>query len=140
MEITDNAHSISAPDVPITSQEPEGVFKGDVPMNTTEAVKNDSLIEPPFSMYEQMKNTPYTIDYLKLEQDSETIKMARGIDEFVHNEIDKKHLTDSLDSYHSIIERLKDVLGVDPNEQSSSILEKMYMFIKQYRNVLVYNK
>ena len=143
MEIVDNAHSYSAPDVPITSKESN--VPADVPMDTNEAVKNNSSVELPLSIYEEIKGSPYTIEYLSMNselfndrtmlRDGETIKMARAIDEFVSNEIERKNLTDSLDSYHSIIEHIKSVLKIDINEQSSSMLKKIYTFIKQYRGM-----
>ena len=144
MEIVDNAHSYTAPVMPAT--EAKEVSNVDAPMDTNEAVKGQTLAEPPFSMYEQVNNCPYTLKYLQMDlfndrtmfQDGETMKMARYIDSFVSDEIERKRLTDTIDSYCSIINNLKQTLNIDMNETSVSILNKLYAFVKKYRGVTAY--
>ena len=133
----ENAHSWSAPDTPI-SDKPSQIYKGVVPMDTNEAVKKP---EPPLSIYEGIKGVPYTMIYQGMPiSDDKTIEMARAVDKFVSKEIERKKLTDSVESYHSIIERLKGVLKIDMNEQSLSVLGKLYKYVKRYRGVSAYKK
>ena len=137
MEIIENAHSVPASDTGI-SEKASQVYKGEKPMNTNEAVEKP---EPALSIYERIKGVPYTIVYNDMPiSDDKTIEMAQAVDNFVIKEIGRKKLTDSIESYHSIIEQLKGVLKIDMNAQSTSVLEKLFKYVKRYRGASAYKK
>lgn len=144
MEIINNAHAV--PGEPIIDEDTtktNDTFTGEQIL-----APEETTAEPSLSIYEQIKGVPFTINFLGLNSElfydksqfseGKTMKMARDIDSFVVDEITKKGLTDSLDSYASVINQLKTILGIEHNERNDNILQKLHLFIKQYRGISAY--
>ncbi|KKL58025.1 hypothetical protein LCGC14_2229500, partial [marine sediment metagenome] len=132
----ERGHAFPAPEVKDGKVESEGVFKGEKPLDTP-----DSKIEPPLSVYEQIKGEPYTIRYFGLTDwlyfmnnpqfDVSGLKdQVSKVEQFVKNEIERKSLMDSSESYRSIIENIKVKLKIDPLQKSEVTFAKIYKFIK----------
>ncbi|MCK4522412.1 MAG: hypothetical protein KAU20_07605 [Nanoarchaeota archaeon] len=140
----DNAHSVSDLMTEGQSQKAESdIYKGETPI-----AANDSKIEPPLSIYEQIKGVPYTIIHFDLNSvlfsekamlhDGQTMRMARAVDDFVLSEIEEKNLIDSPSAYVDIVNKLKSMLNIDPLEKNNSVLKKIYAFTKRYRGMSAY--
>jgi hypothetical protein len=92
----------------------------------TEAVLGNSNIAVPFSQYEQVKNTKYTVDYFGIPDvfkmidnrlDKYSIKdNVLKIEDFVGSEIGRNNLEDSTDSYGKVIDDILMNIGKVQNE------------------------
>lgn len=95
----------------------------------------ESKEEPPFSAYTALKGEPYTIKYFGLEDlrffienpkfDSTLKDMVESIEGYIAQQIEKRKLTDSLESYREIIGELKRVLKIHPLMKEKEAFEKV---------------
>ena len=92
-------------------------------------VETQSKIDPPFSIYEKEKGTPYTAEYFKLPAWELAEKKIKVIEKWIKNKIEKNNLEDTLDSYRYFIDRYFDELNIGKTEKGGSKLDRVYNYI-----------
>lgn len=97
-----------------------------------------SLKTPPFSIYENIRKHPYSVEYFELGPEWEYRnhpKEIAFIEDFVKGEIKAFRLTDSIDSYKEIIDSLENKIGRRENEKPWSRLDRLTSYIRALQNV-----
>lgn len=100
--------------------------------------------EPPMSIYEKAKGEPYTIRYFGLRDwlmflDNPKLDVThlgdkvRFVENFIINEIKRKNLYDSPESFRKIIGDFKMRLNITPKDRSELVFEKIHSFIKSLK-------
>lgn len=108
-------------------------------------------LDPPFSVYEQIKKEPYTVKYFGLKDwlffmqnpkfDASGLKDKVGkFEDFVKKEINRMNLADSTESYAAIINNLKEKLKIHPLEKTNIIFDKLLRYIGRARGITAYKK
>jgi len=142
-------HAVPAPPAPATqlgSDEEKTEEKGSGVVAPAE-----TSAEVPFTQYEQMKGEPYTIRYFGLQDWNFFLKnphfdesgigsKVRYVEKFVSNEIDRKNLYDSPESYRAIMNDIKTKLNIGPLDRSDLVFDKIHGFIKSIRGKSAYGK
>lgn len=114
----------------------EFVAKADGKVNDQPGVKADP--EPPLSIYEKMRERPYTAEYFKLtDWDALTDELdvlgtkekARTVEEWVKEKIKREKLEDTTETYNEILDQYKDELGIKKTLKNDEKLDRIVKYI-----------
>ena len=92
---------------------------------------------PPLSIYQGVKGRPYSADYFDLGNTWEHWnfpKELESIENFIKGEIKDYNLTDSVESYKEVINKLESKIGKRENEKVWSKLDRLVSYIKAIDN------
>jgi hypothetical protein len=95
--------------------------------------------EPPISIYEKVRNTPYLVDFYGIRDIAEKmglIEKARFISDFIISEIQSLKYTDTKESFAEILSKISESLpeNLDPKEKIRRI-EQLIRIIKKEREL-----
>lgn len=94
------------------------------------------LKTPPLSIYKDVRSKPYTAEYFNLPdwEHWNVPKEIATIEEFVLGEIKDQSLTDTVDSYREIVDKLETRIGKRENEKVWHKLDRLVSYIKAVQN------
>ena len=99
-------------------------------------ISKDSGVDPKFSIYSKIKNSPFLVDYYDMGTvygKFDTENQIEGIEEFILNEIEDRSLNDTTDSAKEILKELEEQLDISENLDIFHKLEKLMAYVKILR-------
>lgn len=106
------------------------VYSHGQPQASLEVVKDTNVEVKNLDEYQQWYKEPYSLKFFEVSNLPTFTKYADTIESYVRSQIESLHLSDTLDSYRSVIREVERAMGLQENAESSWKMEKIAKWIK----------